>query len=201
MIADRTELRRAANPAEVPQAEGEARSYLEAMPGDVGAQLILGNIIHQQGRLEEAADHFRQVAAENPDSTDAQAYLARTYQTSGETERAIETAEDLINLQGLRGSSDDLSAITGSLDLYERAISEYEQDYRDRWQASLASLKAAARPAEVPYIYFVSRNDGSHVFSSTLAEHNRNVAKWQQQYWRDRWARERRQKAAPASGQ
>jgi UPF0755 protein len=37
----------------------------------------------------------------------------------------------------------------------------------------------------------VSRNDGSHVFSRTLAEHNRNVAKWQKRYWRERWARER----------
>ncbi len=55
----------------------------------------------------------------------------------------------------------------------------------------LASLLAAAAPADVPYLYFVSRNDGSHVFSRTLAEHNRNVEKWQRQYWRERWARER----------
>ncbi len=39
----------------------------------------------------------------------------------------------------------------------------------------LASMLAAARPADAPYLYFVSRNDGSHVFATTLAEHNRNV--------------------------
>lgn len=50
----------------------------------------------------------------------------------------------------------------------------------------LASLLAAARPADVPYLYFVSRNDGSHVFAITLAEHNRNVDVWQRQYWRQR---------------
>jgi UPF0755 protein len=48
------------------------------------------------------------------------------------------------------------------------------------------SLEAAVRPAEVPYIYFVSRNDGSHVFAATLDEHNANVEKWQRQYFRDR---------------
>lgn len=55
----------------------------------------------------------------------------------------------------------------------------------------LAALQAAAAPADVPFLYFVSRNDGSHVFSRTLSEHNRNVERWQRQYWRERWARER----------
>ncbi len=52
----------------------------------------------------------------------------------------------------------------------------------------LASLRAAARPAEVPFLYFVSRNDGTHVFSTTLAEHNRNVEIWQRRYFRQRRA-------------
>ncbi len=50
----------------------------------------------------------------------------------------------------------------------------------------LASLKAAADPADVPYLYFVSRNDGTHVFATTLQEHNRNVELWQRQFWRDK---------------
>jgi UPF0755 protein len=50
----------------------------------------------------------------------------------------------------------------------------------------LASLQAAVRPASVPYLYFVSRNDGSHVFASTLEEHNRNVQQYQVLYFRER---------------
>lgn len=38
-----------------------------------------------------------------------------------------------------------------------------------------AALQAAAHPAEGDALYFVSRNDGTHVFSATLAEHNRAV--------------------------
>jgi UPF0755 protein len=47
-----------------------------------------------------------------------------------------------------------------------------------------AALEAAARPADSPALYFVSRNDGSHVFSNTLDEHNRAVREWQIEYFR-----------------
>jgi len=47
-----------------------------------------------------------------------------------------------------------------------------------------ASLQAAAKPADVDYLYFVSKNDGTHVFASTLEEHNRNVFTWQVDYFR-----------------
>lgn len=48
------------------------------------------------------------------------------------------------------------------------------------------ALEATVSPADVDYLYFVSRNDGTHVFARTLAEHNRNVFEWQVQYFRRR---------------
>jgi UPF0755 protein len=39
--------------------------------------------------------------------------------------------------------------------------------------ASERAIDAALRPADVPFLYFVARADGSHVFSRTLTEHNR----------------------------
>lgn len=47
-----------------------------------------------------------------------------------------------------------------------------------------ASLEAALAPADVNYLYFVSRNDGSHVFAETLAQHNANVYQHQILYFR-----------------
>ena len=43
----------------------------------------------------------------------------------------------------------------------------------------LESIKAVMDPARTDYLYFVSRNDGSHQFSKTLAEHNRAVEIYQ----------------------
>tara|TARA_B100001971_G_C18259374_1_gene585231 strand:+ start:2660 stop:3670 length:1011 start_codon:yes stop_codon:yes gene_type:complete len=42
-----------------------------------------------------------------------------------------------------------------------------------------ASIMAALHPAPVPYLYFVSKNNGTHHFSSTLAEHSRAVYQYQ----------------------
>jgi UPF0755 protein len=45
--------------------------------------------------------------------------------------------------------------------------------------ASLASMKAATKPAESKALYFVARGDGSSEFSQTLLEHNRAVRRYQ----------------------
>ena len=39
----------------------------------------------------------------------------------------------------------------------------------------LKSIKAAIFPAKVQYIYFVSRGNGTHIFTSSLAEHNEAI--------------------------
>ncbi len=42
-----------------------------------------------------------------------------------------------------------------------------------------ASIQAALNPADSKVLYFVSRGDGTHHFSSTLSEHNRAVSEFQ----------------------
>jgi peptidoglycan lytic transglycosylase G len=77
-----------------------------------------------------------------------------------------------------------------------RADLQYDSPYNTYRYAGLppgpiaapgkASLEAAADPADVTYVYFVSRNDGSHAFATTLEEHNRNVQQWQVLYFREK---------------
>jgi UPF0755 protein len=53
------------------------------------------------------------------------------------------------------------------------------------------SIDAVLYPAESKYLYFVSKNDGSHYFSKTLREHNAAVRKYQIEYFRNQRLRKR----------
>jgi len=43
----------------------------------------------------------------------------------------------------------------------------------------LSSIRAALQPADVSYLYFVSKNDGTHLFSDTIEAHNQAVKTYQ----------------------
>ncbi|MCB1395235.1 MAG: endolytic transglycosylase MltG [Rhodobacter sp.] len=42
------------------------------------------------------------------------------------------------------------------------------------------AIEAVLNPEDTDYLYFVADGTGGHVFSSTLADHNANVARWRQ---------------------
>ena len=53
-----------------------------------------------------------------------------------------------------------------------------------------AAITAALWPDTTEDLFFVSRNDGTHIFCPTLECHNRNVRKWQVEYFRKKKARQ-----------
>jgi UPF0755 protein len=55
-----------------------------------------------------------------------------------------------------------------------------------------AAIQAALAPAETDFLYFVARTDGTHIFSRTLAEHNRAVAQIRGEW--ERYRREQRER-------
>lgn len=60
------------------------------------------------------------------------------------------------------------------------------------------AMEAVLRPAPSSYLFFVSKNDGTHVFSTTLDEHNRAVRTYQKPKKREKKGKNRA--AADKSG-
>lgn len=80
-----------------------------------------------------------------------------------------------------------LPRFTGPLRRTDLAIDSPYNTYRNRGlppgpiaSPGRASILAALEPARSPFLYFVSKNDGSHTFSVTLEQHNRAVARYRQ---------------------
>jgi UPF0755 protein len=51
-----------------------------------------------------------------------------------------------------------------------------------------AAIEAAVSPADTKALFFVSQNDGTHVFCETLTCHNKNVQKWQVDFFKGKRA-------------
>ncbi len=166
--------------------EREVRPRLPAAPG--------GRTLRQVLTLASIVEKEAQVAAERP-------LIAGVYHNR--LERRIGLAADPTVIYALKR----LGRWNGNIRREDLRLDSPYNTYRYAGlppgpicSPGLASLAAAAAPAEVPYLYFVSRNDGTHVFSETLAEHSRNVERWQRQYWRERRAQQRRDAGSSAAG-
>jgi UPF0755 protein len=73
----------------------------------------------------------------------------------------------------------------GTLTLRDLRLNSPYNTYRNRGlppgpigNPGEVALRAALHPALTDYLYFVANTQGGHFFSSTLAEHNKNVAKY-----------------------
>jgi UPF0755 protein len=60
-----------------------------------------------------------------------------------------------------------------------------------------SALEAVTAAPGTDFLYFVSRNDGTHVFARDLQEHNRNVQRYQVQFFKEKRLLDQRSRQAP----
>ncbi len=155
------------------------------------------------GRMEKAmADTLAELwptrAEGLPIDTPAEAVILASIvekETGVAEERALVAGVFINRLKrGMRLQSDPtvVYALTGGTGPLDRALRSrdlrVDNPYNTYGNAGLppgpianpgrAALEAVLNPAETDYLYFVADGTGGHAFAKTLAEHNRNVAKW-----------------------
>jgi len=155
------------------------------------------------GRMEKAmADTLAELwptrAEGLPIDTPAEALILASIvekETGVAEERALVAGVSINRLKrGMRLQSDPtvVYALTGGTGPLDRALRSrdlrVDNPYNTYGNAGLppgpianpgrAALEAVLNPAETDYLYFVADGTGGHAFAKTLAEHNKNVAKW-----------------------
>ena len=106
-------------------AEEQLLAYLVHHPHDRNAMMFLGRVYAEMNERAKALDIFEELTQIDPNDTEALSIIAELQKEKGSLEQALRTADTLINVQGQRASSDDLSDLNKSLEFYESAVDAY----------------------------------------------------------------------------
>ncbi len=201
--SERVELVNELDP-DAPDLEGYLFPETYALPRDATADDLVEAMVAQFDRVFD--QDFRNLAAERELTVREVVTLASLIQreTGLDEERAIVSAVYNNRLERRMPLQCDPTVIYALMldGLYDGNLTRenlrYDSPYNTYVYAGLppgpisapgaADLRAALNPSDDTFLYFVSRNDGSHVFANSLREHNRNVREWQVEYFRRRRA-------------
>ena len=115
------------------EAEERIQSYLIRRPNDRAAKMLLGRLYAEMGNRTHAIQVFEELSKADPNDAEALAAVAELHKEAGSIEKALRTADNLVNLQGKRGTADDLLDLNKSLEFYENAVNAYSTSAKDMW--------------------------------------------------------------------
>ena len=118
---------------EYKEAEERIQAYLIRRPNDKNAKMLLGKLYAEMGNDAHAIQIFEDLSRTDPNDTEALAAAAELHKKAGSLEKALRTADTLVNLQGKRATADDLSELNKSLEFYESAVNAYTISAKEMW--------------------------------------------------------------------
>jgi tetratricopeptide (TPR) repeat protein len=128
---------------EYKEAEKRIMAFLSRRPNDRKAKMLLGRLYADMQNRAHAIQIFSELSATDPNDAEALAVMAELHKDAGEVEKALQTADKLVNLQGKRATSDDLTDLNESLAFYENAVKAYSSQVTDMWTKNLKLLHDA----------------------------------------------------------
>jgi tetratricopeptide (TPR) repeat protein len=129
---------------EYKEAEERIKAYLLRQTNNRKAKLLLGRLYAEMGNRTHAIQVFEELARADPTDAEALAAAAELHKDGGAIEKALRTADTLVNLQGKRGTAEDLSELNKSLEFYESAVHAYSSSVREMWDRNIKLASAAA---------------------------------------------------------
>jgi tetratricopeptide (TPR) repeat protein len=133
---------------EYKEAEDRILAFLARRPNDRGGKLLLGKLYAEMGNRSQAIQIFEDLAKADPNDTEALAAAAELHKDAGSLEKALRTADQLVNLQGKRATSDDLSDLNKSLEFYEKAVNAYSSSVREMWERNIKLMAESLKTEE-----------------------------------------------------
>ena len=120
---------------------------IEADPLAIDGYVERAKILSALKRTEEAHEVLSR--AEAIDATSPEVMAARVILRHEEGDRvgALSAADELISMQGERGTAEDLSRLNESLELYERMAQEWEQENPTAWRENVDKLVSLTQGA------------------------------------------------------
>ena len=122
---------------EYKEAEERIQSYLIRRPNDRNAKLLLGKLYTEMGNRTHAIQVFEELSRADPNDTEALAAAAELLKDAGSLEKALRTADTLVNLQGKRATATDLTELNKSLEFYENAVNAYSSSVKEMWDRNI----------------------------------------------------------------
>jgi tetratricopeptide (TPR) repeat protein len=129
---------------EYKEAEDRIMAFLARKPNDRAAKLLLGKLYAEMGNRVHAIQIFEELAKADPNDTEALAAAAGLHKEAGSLEKALRAADKLVNLQGKRATSDDLSDLNKSLEFYENAVNAYSSSVKEMWDRNMKIMTETA---------------------------------------------------------
>lgn len=180
---------------EVPAEGSLAPDSYEVTRGNTRQELI-DKMQASQARI--LAEAWENRAPDLPISTPEEALILASIveKETGQPEERGQVASVFVNRleQGMKLQTDPtvIYGITKGQGILGRGIRQSELRRETPWNTYVikglpptpianpgkAAIEAALNPDDTTYVFFVADGTGGHAFATTLAEHNRNVAKW-----------------------
>jgi len=181
---------------EVPAEGSLAPDGYEFRPGQDRLEFLSNMALSQEKRLAEAWEARGDTPVETPEEALILASIIEK-ETGLAEERPLVASVFANRLrQGIKLQTDPtvIYGVTKGEGILGRGLRQSELRRETPWNTYVidglpptpianpgkAAIEAALNPAVSNFIFFVADGTGGHAFAETLAEHNRNVAKWRE---------------------